>query len=459
MQRARRNKNTPLVPSGSSGYNKPKEINKCDSYTGSTTGIRAEKSPLKNTTKFTASKKTTITPKKTERTRSAENYWQEVRKAHRELTKPLPRTNDAPKKDESNFSLSAGRGLKSDTKNGGFSLNDDVARKANLPTTTEHDFGKGLFGEKEEKNLYNKMVYEIFGPKKTEREFFLEGFEGKEQEIPDDISYLVPKQDIQRTQGNNLKLPLDTIPQSRMEAFAKIRDKNATRNAQDETIGSKIKSLNPDATEFGEDSETYKILQDLSKRWYETLDPAEKDRLHGVAEDVRRLARGKNRVKYGTDEIFDLMHKNAIIGQLVKAGSFGTIPVKTNLTNPLLAGLSSELLEPAAFLTTMVIDKNQWNYKYNDYWRVGGDEDEKRGEKLKYFDGKDLDVGNNRNWLPWIYFDGYLIGADKFGNMNMAYVGKKMGLPEWVYRNFTTMDDPEDIFWIDKGTDYAKSGR
>ena len=43
--------------------------------------------------------------------------------------------------------------------------------------------------------------------------------------------------------------------------------------------------------------------------------------------------------------------------------------------------------------------------------------------------------------------------------MNMAYVGKKMGLPEWVYKNFTTKDDPEDIFWIDKGTNYAKSGR
>ena len=43
--------------------------------------------------------------------------------------------------------------------------------------------------------------------------------------------------------------------------------------------------------------------------------------------------------------------------------------------------------------------------------------------------------------------------------MNMAYVGKKMGLPEWVYKNFTTMDDPEDIFWIDKGTGYAEAGR
>ncbi len=214
------------------------------------------------------------------------------------------------------------------------------------------------------------------------------------------------------------------------------------------------KTQNKDAIEFGADSETYKILQDLSKRWYATSDSAEKDRLHEVAEEVRRLARGNNRVKYGTDEIFDVMHKNAKLGQLVNAGSLGTIPIKATLTNPLLAGASGGILEPSAFLTAMT-DYGPWDYKRKDYWRVGGDE----GKNLKFFDGKDLDEDNNRNWLPWIYFDGYLIGADKFGNMNMAYVGKKMGLPEWVYKNFTTMDNPEDIFWIDKGISYANLGR
>ena len=214
------------------------------------------------------------------------------------------------------------------------------------------------------------------------------------------------------------------------------------------------KSQNPDAIEFGEDSETYKILQDLSNRWSATSDSAEKDRLHAVAEDVRRLSRGNNRVKYGTDEIFDVMHKNAKLGQLVRAGSLGTIPIKSLLANPLLAGVSGTLLEPSAFLIAMT-DYGPWDYKWKDKWRVGGEE----GKNLKFYDGKNLDEGNRRNWLPWIYFDGYLIGADKFGNMNMAYVGRKMGLPEKVYKNSTTMDDPEDIFWIDKGTAYANSGR
>ena len=218
------------------------------------------------------------------------------------------------------------------------------------------------------------------------------------------------------------------------------------------------KTYNPDDIEFGGDSETYKILQDLGKRWYATSDTAEKDRLHGVAEEVRRLSRGNNRVKYGTDEIFDVMHKNAKIGQLVRAASLGTIPLKSLLANPILSGVSGALLEPSAFLTAMT-DYGPWDYKRKAPWQTQGTVIIENGKEKEIYDGKDLYEGNRRNWLPWIYFDGYLIGADKFGNMNMAYVGKKMGLPEWVYKNPITMDDPEDILWIDKGINYAETGR
>ena len=95
----------PLAQSANTGYNNKNG----GSYTGSTTGFNVEKSPFKTTaTNFAAPKKTTITPKKTE-----ENYFQKARETQRELSKPLPRINDAPKKDESNFSLSTGSSLKS----------------------------------------------------------------------------------------------------------------------------------------------------------------------------------------------------------------------------------------------------------------------------------------------------------------------------------------------------------
>ena len=92
-----------------------------------------------------------------------------------------------------------------------------------------------------------------------------------------------------------------------------------------------------------------------------------------------------------------------------------------------------------------------WDYKWVDHWRVN------EGEG-KYYDGKDLEADNHKNWLPWMYFDGDLISADKLGNMNMSYVGKRMGLPEWVYKNVTTTDK-DDGAWVQKGIDMAKAGR
>ncbi len=332
-----------------------------------------------------------------------------------------------------------------------------------------YDFGTGEKIEREEV--------------KKQRDAFLEGFNSvetmKKNKKETDVLYnKEPK--ITKLPGSPLqevkieKLPYDPQKSLSVLQYANVKKKDPwgpslggdLKSNKDkelfldgfvtETKQAQNKTQNKDAIEFGEYSETYKILQDLSKRWYATSDSAEKDRLHGVAEEVRRLARGNNRVKYGTDEIFDIMHKNAKTGQLVKGISSGTIPMQSTLINPILAGVSGSLLEPGAFLTAMT-DYGPWDYKYNDYWRVGGIDE--KGNKLQYYDGKDLDVDNNRNWLEWIYFDGYLIGADKFGNMNMAYVGKKMGIPEWVYKNPTTMDDPKDIFWIDKGTSYAESGR
>lgn len=58
----------------------------------------------------------------------------------------------------------------------------------------------------------------------------------------------------------------------------------------------------------------------------------------------------------------------------------------------------------------------------------------------------------------WMYFDGMLVSADKFGNINMAYVGVKMGLPYSVFQNFATTDK-DDAFWVQYGINMAEKGR
>ena len=69
-----------------------------------------------------------------------------------------------------------------------------------------------------------------------------------------------------------------------------------------------------------------------------------------------------------------------------------------------------------------------------------------------------MNVDNNKNWRPWMYFDGMLVSGDKFGNMNLGYVGFEMSLPEYVYLNFATTDK-DDAFWVEYGMNMAKNGR
>ena len=90
-----------------------------------------------------------------------------------------------------------------------------------------------------------------------------------------------------------------------------------------------------------------------------------------------------------------------------------------------------------------------WNYKIKNEWQV----------PYNYFNGNDMNVDNNRNWRPWMYFDGMLIAGDDFGNLNMAYVGYKMGLPTSVYQKSCKPLMVKMIFWVQYGIDLAKSGR
>lgn len=207
---------------------------------------------------------------------------------------------------------------------------------------------------------------------------------------------------------------------------------------------SQNKPQNQDAAEFGGDSETYKILQDLSSRWYKTSDPAEKDRLHKVAEEVRMYHRQGTPIVDRHDAIMGLLHENKKIAQDYQRTMTEGLP-------GFLYRMSdgNYMLDSSTYLIGMV-NKGEWDYKYNDDWQV----------KYDYFDGKDMDAPecNYRNWTPWMYFDGRLISADKLGNMNMAYVGKNMGLPEWVYKNITTTDK-DDAEWVQYGIDLAEAGR
>lgn len=168
--------------------------------------------------------------------------------------------------------------------------------------------------------------------------------------------------------------------------------------------------------EFGAVSDTYKILVDLEHRWNEN--PSLRSQYENMADEVRRLAREGTPLMYGQDKIMNTLHANAA----------EAIQFQNNLlSNPWYDG-SMYFTDRVSYLIGQV-DRGPWDYKYNSAWQVPYD----------YFNGKDMNANNGKNWEPWICFDGMIIGADKFGNINMAYVGTKMGLPNYVYQNFTTI--------------------
>lgn len=74
------------------------------------------------------------------------------------------------------------------------------------------------------------------------------------------------------------------------------------------------------------------------------------------------------------------------------------------------------------------------------------------------FDGEDMSIDNNKNWKPWIYFDGDIISADKFGNINLGYVGTKMGY-SGLKLNYGYTMDKDDGPYVIYGIDMANQDR
>ena len=140
----------------------------------------------------------------------------------------------------------------------------------------------------------------------------------------------------------------------------------------------------PDASEFGEASDTYKIIDDTSNRWLATNDKAERDRLHGIAEDARRFAREGTPYMYEQDIIMETLHANVEIGE----------KEYETLNSPLMR-YSRMLLqrppEPGSDLYIWFVRMtcSDWDYKQNSDWQV----------PYNTFNGMDMTQTNGKNWV------------------------------------------------------------
>ena len=183
-------------------------------------------------------------------------------------------------------------------------------------------------------------------------------------------------------------------------------------------------------------SGTYNIINDLGTRWNSTSDTAERDRLHNIANDVRAMERAGTPYMYGQDKVMSALHSNAAEGQKI---------VDATATMAKYGYSGSRLGAYSWYVTSTC---NNWNYKLDPNWQV----------PYSRFNGLDMSANNNKNWQPWIYFEGKVWGADKIGNINLGYVGTKMGFDGVMIQNALTMDK-DDGPSVTLGIQLANAGR
>jgi RHS repeat-associated protein len=204
--------------------------------------------------------------------------------------------------------------------------------------------------------------------------------------------------------------------------------------------------LSSDMTDFGVKSDTYKILQDLDKRWQTTKDRSKQEGFALIAQNARKLAHTGTPYKFGQNMVISELHKNVGIANKEMNDAYSFLNYIMNAFSN-----NSSFIETYKWFVNMTC--NDWDYKFNDTWRV----------PYKTFNEVDMnkkqsDGSQAKNWTPWIYFDGTIMSADKFGNLNLGYIGYKMGFDGSMLINPATSGQG-DAFWIQYGIDMAKQGR
>ena len=209
----------------------------------------------------------------------------------------------------------------------------------------------------------------------------------------------------------------------------------------------------PDASEFGKDSDIYKILVDAGNRWKDTSDLDERDKLHTLADRARDEARAGTPFRYGNDSVMSVLHQNAAIGLGVEISNY-------KMSNNY----------PQAYITSFcwltaqhfkIGDNINWDYKWDPNWQVPYAYFTDWDAENPSFNGVGMnkvasDGSSPKNYVAWIYFNGNLMGADKLANLNWGYVGTKMGYFGAMLFNPLTTGGGDDVY-IQMGVDLAKN--
>ena len=161
--------------------------------------------------------------------------------------------------------------------------------------------------------------------------------------------------------------------------------------------------LSSDKSEFGESSDTYKILLDLNKRWVANIDNNERNRIQSVAEEARSMFREGTPLLYYQDKMVDYLYTNAVYMETIKEyyDSILTLDASTQKLNGFI-----ELVKTGGYYDLK--SKTEWQYPYATYHG-------------------NLAIKTQTNFM---YFEGKLWSAESIGNLNFGYIGAALGYSE-----------------------------
>ena len=220
--------------------------------------------------------------------------------------------------------------------------------------------------------------------------------------------------------------------------------------------------LSTDKNEFGENSDTYKILLDICRRWFSATGNGEKDRLFALGQEARRMYREGTPLFDYQIEIEAFLNNTAnVMVELDKEIR------SSSLYDPLLPDAivpdpSAEAVKLRAFYELVKTEapfdlKNQncWQYPYATY----------HGS-----------TSNIKTQAEYMYFDGKLWSAENLGNFHYGYAGAAFGYNETILcagagayqiisgtsefdidHMVSYWDDPNDTRYIKEGIDAYNS--
>ena len=165
----------------------------------------------------------------------------------------------------------------------------------------------------------------------------------------------------------------------------------------------------PDASEFGKESNTYKTINDASERWFAASTDEEREKQHAIAENARNLARSGVDTVYLTTQDYNAGVTTFTIMSEKKQYKDVTVPINNALAK-ITPEAENKLPVDYIWFISQVNHNKPWDIKRSESWEstIGSTYPGSAGAEVVY--------------------NGYIVTPEYLGNYTYGYIGAAMGI-------------------------------